>query len=291
MKYALLGLLVLALTASGCTNKQKRKSAEKKYVAELFDGCAAVDGRSCYSLAKAAETVRQGAYVYKTQPSFNVGEVYQTAIVLLDSECAASNATSCGLAGEFYQTLGHKRETWEEDYYPSHAHRINPLTGKHQTARWPLSKGYVKDREMAVEYFTKSCQLSDARSCRDLGDALSGPPVENLAASQEAYDKAVGFYLSECEAGAKRLFSCDKATHILVYKMKTPQSIQRGLDLHKKGCDEGFAKDCSYVGAIHTNDRFGREDKSVARAYFQRACDLDKENYCRAIQKLGASTQ
>ena len=292
MRFILPSLLILALTTvSGCTDKKKRTSNDKKHVATLFEKCAAVDGNSCYDLAKAGETVRQGAYVYKTQPHFNAGEVYRTAIVLLDSECTASKAASCRLAGEFYQTMGHKRATRPGDYFPSHAHRINPQTGKHQTARWHLSKGYGKDRKMAVEYFTKGCQLSDAKSCRELGDALSAPPVENVESSLKAFEKAVDIFLSECAAGAKRLFSCDKATHILLYQMGTPKSIQRGLELYQKGCEDGIAKDCSYVGAIHKDKRFGRENISVAKAYFQRACDLDNKNYCKAIQKLKAPKQ
>ncbi len=278
-------ILVLSLAASGCTAKQKRNAANKNNVAEFFERCAARDGVGCYRLAMAAETVSAGAYVYSSQPNFNITEAYQTAITLLDKECAASQINSCRYAGHFYQKLGHKSQTRDSVYSADHANRINPLTGTHETGRWPLSKGYEEDRKMAVKYYTQGCLLSSAESCQELGDALSKAPVEDLTASEKAYYKAVDLFLKKCESGAKRLFSCDKATHILVYSINTPQSVQKGVELSHQGCEKGFAKDCSRVGAIHINDRFRRKNKQVAKSYYRRACDLDK-NYCKGIQKL-----
>ena len=65
MKTVLPVIIALALMTSGCTKKYKQKSANKKYVAKLFEKCAAYDGIACKNLASAAERVTAGAYVYK----------------------------------------------------------------------------------------------------------------------------------------------------------------------------------------------------------------------------------
>lgn len=286
MKVYLLAIMALVLTASGCSNEYKMKSTEKKYIAELLEICAAGDGVSCYELAAAAETVKLGAHVYKAQPNIDVRNLYQTAITHLELECVSSNADSCRVAGDFYQKMGHKRNSWEKDYYPSHSERINPQTGKHQTARWSLSKGYKKDREIAAEYYRKACHLSDANGCKDLASALSKPPVEDLKASQNAYTKAVELYLSDCAAGVERHLSCDRAPHILVYRINSPQSIQQGLELYKKGCNEGYPRSCFNVGSIYRDDRFSIKNFSESKKYFQKSCDLEKREDCKIIQNL-----
>ena len=288
MKIVLPLIMVFALAASGCSNKHNRKSAEKKYAAKLFNGCATGDGVSCYKLAMAAETIKVGAHIYKSQPNINVSDVYQTAITYLKSECAASKSESCRVVGDIYQNLGYmgSGKGGKKVYYPSHAERINAQTGKHNVASWFLSKGYKKDRKIAAEYYKKACHLSDASSCKDLGTALSNPPVEDLKASQNAYAKAVELYQSDCAAGTKRHLSCDKAPHILVYNMKTPQSIQRGLELYKEGCKESYPRYCFNVGSIYKNDRFNLKNMSEAKKYFQKACDFEKRKNCSMIHKL-----
>jgi len=285
-------VMSLALVAQGCSKKDKVRAAEKKHAATLMKGCAEGDGISCYKLAMAAETVNVGAHIYKAQPDIIVSDVYQTAMVYLEAECASSNAASCRAAGDIYQNIGryntrNRKAKGEKAYTPRHAHRINPQTGKHQVASWSLSEGYILDREKAAGYYEVACGLSDALSCKELGSALTKPLVEDLIASKAAFETAVELYLSECAAGAKRFKSCDKANHILVYDINTPQSIERGLGLYKQGCEEGFARDCSYVGGIYKNDRFGMENISEAIRYFQKYCDMEKKKDCKSVQKLG----
>lgn len=65
------------------------------------------------------------------------------------------------------------------------------------------------------------------------------------------------------------------------------QDYHKALKYYKKSCDLGYAKSCNNLAIFYENGFGTRQDKAIAKQYYQKACDdLDYVNACFNLGSL-----
>ena len=61
---------------------------------------------------------------------------------------------------------------------------------------------------------------------------------------------------------------------------------QKAVELFKKDCDSGNAKGCYNLGVSYNNGRGVKQDFSIAKQYYGKACDLGLQLGCDDYRRL-----
>lgn len=106
------------------------------------------------------------------------------------------------------------------------------------------------------------------------------------------YKKAMELYQKACDDNDAK--SCNKLG--LLYKTgkntkpnnkKADELYNKANELFKKDCNNGDAFACFFLGGAYKNGQEGLEqNKTMAKDYYGRACDLDHQLSCEYYQDL-----
>ncbi len=170
--------------------------------------------------------------------------------------------------------------------------------------------GYPHDRPKAVQAFGRGCDLSEARFCNNLGDALTygegvGRDVEAASAAflkacrlGEALGCANFGYMAERGEGVPRdvararalyrqscaageIYGCLHAEMMAAQDAGVSRDPDRALAQWTGACDRRDARACAFVGVIYDDGPDGMtRDEAKSQKAMSRACDLGETRAC-----------
>lgn len=133
------------------------------------------------------------------------------------------------------------------------------------------------DCDSALKYLEIACNDDEMQACYQLGHMHEkGKCVGiNLAKSHEYYELA---------CNKNYMMSCVNLGNF--YKDGrggVDKDLEKAFDLNKRACDSDIAKGCNNVGYFYWKGEGADLDRTKAREYFVRACELDPNSKrCKA---------
>ena len=135
--------------------------------------------------------------------------------------------------------------------------------------------------QKASEVYKKTCDGGDMTGCYE----LAGLYFEGYGVRQD-YQKAASLHQKACDGG--RAASCLILGDL--YKegnyQKAVSLYQSGLNLLKNTCENGDADSCDYLGDLYKNGWHIKQDRSLAKEFYGKACDLADQIGCDEYKQL-----
>ena len=150
-----------------------------------------------------------------------------------------------------------------------------------------MQKAEILYKKAAVLYQKKAqinqkkCDEGDLYECQRLADLyIDGRGVE------KDFKKAADLYQKACDGG--RAAACLILGDL--YKagnyQKAESLYQGGLNSLKNTCESGDADSCSYLGDLYKNGWHIKQDRSLAKEFYGKACDLAEQIGCDEYKQL-----
>jgi TPR repeat protein len=140
-------------------------------------------------------------------------------------------------------------------------------------------EGFPRDFAQAVVAYGRGCNLGDARSCNNLGDALAyGEGVDrDLYRAVDAFDKS-------CRLG--EALGCANLGYRLERGLGVARDLARARSLYRDACNIGSAYACLHLELLAAQGGKPARDPAGSLARWARACDGRDGRACAFVGLL-----
>lgn len=243
------------------------KDATKSYLV----ACKGGDGIGCSN----------AGYMYRT--GRGVPKQDDTAAKLMALGCETGDARGCTDLGYYYEKgIGVAASNEQAAKLYKRGCDGGNLTGCANYAYMlNTGTGVPKDHTQAAVYRRRACLAGNARSCSDLGyqyDRGEGVP-KDLA-------KAQALYVQACDGDNG--IGCTNAG--ITFEEGERADISRAATYYQKGCKLEAATACRLLGGLYQTGRGVTKSAELARASFNKACELGDSEGCKLEKTVGTAT-
>jgi len=242
-----LGVLLIAVVASGCGGKKRTPQAHEDAGVAVISGGGSGSGSTGASGSASVQVA--GAF---------------------DQKCVAGDLEACrNLAVMYTEGVGVQRDERRAAALFAQACNGGLLAGcNHLALVLAEGLGSPKDVAKAVELYQRACDGGYGLACRNLGLLLrDGRGIDkDLARAERLLDKA-------CKAGTP--FGCTNAgdlDRMLVASQDRAPRLKKMIDHYKLGCDGGDPIGCRYIGIAYLEGTGLPKSASAASVWLERGC-------------------
>lgn len=193
-----------------------------------------------------------------------------------DKACMLNDAHSCFVLGADYKS---KEDFAKAKYYWEKG--CDELNNADSCSALGLlyeeGLGVKQDIKKTMIYYSKACELTNnGYICYYLGNLLKGVKNTFLPWTR------AGYYARACELN--KVDACRRLGYIYELGEGEKKDTVRAIEYYEKGCELDDALSCVDLGIIYASGDGVRQDFAKTRQYYEKACgELDNSSACWAL--------
>lgn len=210
-----------------------------------------------------------------------LSEAYALAEAILEKACAKGHTEACQMLAYSFshgEAAGIPKDPVRAFRFTKSACETgNNESCLHLAEYYRDGIGTRRDVKAALKVYRRLCAEKEPLTCREVSklEAELAPPRAQLAAAspQAQVDRT-------CELGDGLACRSIAWAHVFGEDGRT-KDLQLAARHFSVGCDKGEPSACIDIGSLNDWAQFGfAENKSAARAWYKRACDLKSQDGC-----------